>query len=81
MLQNDCPGLMSRPFSAAEVALIRQPFLNVTAVSTGTLVGVVYGPAQLVPHAENVDLPNRTGGTQQLARMAGISRLTAANLR
>jgi hypothetical protein len=69
----------ARTVRAAEVALIRQPFLNVIAVSTGTLVGAVYGALRSwVPHAENVDLPNRTDGTQQSARMAGISRLVAA---
>jgi hypothetical protein len=56
--QNDGPGLMSWPFSAAEAALISQPFRNVTAASTGTNVGAVYGALRSwVPHAENGELP------------------------
>ena len=52
---------MSWPFSAAEAAQIRQPFLNVTAVSTGTPVGAVYSALRSwVPHAENVELPGAT---------------------
>jgi pimeloyl-ACP methyl ester carboxylesterase len=61
MFQNDGPGLMSWTFSAAEAARIKQPFLNVTAASTGTDVGAVYGALRSwVPDAENVELPDAT---------------------
>jgi hypothetical protein len=61
MLQNDGPGLMSWQFSAAEAARIRQPLLNVTAASTRTDVGAVYGALRSwVPHAETVELPGAT---------------------
>ena len=56
--QNDGPGLMSWPFSATAAALISQPFRNVTAASTGTNVGAVYGALRSwVPHAENGSSP------------------------
>jgi pimeloyl-ACP methyl ester carboxylesterase len=61
MFQNDGPGLRSWTFSAAEAARIKQPFLNVTAASTGTDVGAVYGALRSwVPDAENVELPDAT---------------------
>jgi pimeloyl-ACP methyl ester carboxylesterase len=61
MFQNDAPGVMSWSFSAAEAARTRQPFLNVTAASTGTHLGAVYSALRSwVPHAENVELPNAT---------------------
>jgi pimeloyl-ACP methyl ester carboxylesterase len=38
-----------------------QPFLIVTAASTGTHVGAAYGALRSwVPHAENVELPGAT---------------------
>jgi pimeloyl-ACP methyl ester carboxylesterase len=61
MFQNDAPGLMSWSFSGAEAARIRQPFLNVTAASTGQRLGAAYSALRSwVPHAENVELPNAT---------------------
>jgi pimeloyl-ACP methyl ester carboxylesterase len=61
IFQNDAPGVMSWSFSAAEAARITQPFLNVTAASTRTHLGVVYSALRSwVPHAENVELPNAT---------------------
>ena len=61
IFQNDAPGVMSRPFSAAEAARIRQPLLNVVAASTGTHVGPVYSALRgWVPHAENAELPDAT---------------------